>query len=72
MRMIDIEIEDTKLADLGIEQEKTYTNFWFDESKLSGFWFGCDGESIHFYLGSLSFLCENNEKNIKLLKSIIQ
>lgn len=71
MAKVDIEIEDKKLSELGIEQKPTYTPFYFSESHFIGYWFDGGGEVIHFYIGAQDFLCKKIQDNIDLFEAIL-
>ncbi len=72
MKVIEIQIEDVKLANLGIDAEPRYAPFTFNEAQFLGYWFDKGGETVHVYIGAHDFICENSEANIKLFKSMLQ
>ena len=69
MKEIRIEIENIKLADLGIDQPIEYRTFRFKESQLVGYWIS--KEAIVFYIGAQTFNCKICQENIDLLDSIL-
>lgn len=69
MKQINIEIENTKLAELGIDQETEYRPLRFNERHLIGYWISKD--AIIVYIGTEQFLCKICQKNIDLLDSIL-
>ena len=71
MKYIDIQIEDTQLAELGIEQPAVYATLRFNEAHLVGYWTNSNGDTITFYLGPQSFICENNAENRDVLISAL-
>jgi len=71
MKEVKIEIVNTELQDLGVDQESTYTPLRFAESHFIGYWISNEGESLTFYLGVQSFLCRNCQKNIEIFESIL-
>jgi hypothetical protein len=68
MKEIEIEIEDIKLAEMGIEQPIQYRPLRFMESKFVGYWIS--NTSMIVYIGSEKFICEKCQKNINILESI--
>ena len=70
MKEVRIEIEDTELANLGVDQEVRYTPYRFPESKFSGYWISEKDNHIVFYVGTQTFNCKNIQKNIDIFESI--
>ena len=71
--IIDIEIEDRSLEDLGVETKTTLTPLHFDGKLLGAFWADPDGEFVKFYLKGITagaFCCKPSRQNIDLLKKI--
>lgn len=75
MREVNIEIEDRKLNELGIEQLPDYTPFRFKESAFSGYWktknLMTKEGILEFYVGSETFHCKDNQRNIDIFESIL-
>jgi hypothetical protein len=71
MKEVKIEIVNTQLEDLGVDQPTTYTPLWFNESHFIGYWISNEGETLTFYLGPQAFICRNCQKNIDLFNSIL-
>ena len=71
MKEIKIEIVNTQLEEMGINQDATYTPLRFSESHFIGYWISNEGETLTFYLGMQSFICRNCQKNIELFESIL-
>ena len=72
MRKINVQLENCKLADLGIDQTPTYTELRFNEAHFVGYWLSIENEDIiTFYLGPQSFICKKSQKNIQLFESIL-
>ena len=69
MKEIKIEIENIKLAEMGIDQPIEYRPLRFMESQFVGYWIS--EFSIVFYIGSQTFNCKNCQKNIDLFESIL-
>jgi len=70
MKEVQIQLENTKLAELGLGSEITYAPLRFNEAHFIGYWINSDGDTITFYLGSQSFLCANTQKNIIIFETI--
>lgn len=71
MKEIDIQIENTELSNLGIDQEDSYTTLYFNESQFIGYWISNTGSSLTFYIGSQCFICDNSKRNKSLFDSIL-
>lgn len=69
MKQIYIEIENTKMAEMGIDQEPVYKPLIFNEKQLVGYWISSD--NIIVYIGVQTFLCKICQKNIDLLNQIL-
>ena len=72
MKSVKIEIVNTKLDDLGIDQEPIYVPFRFNEKLLVGYWVDSKFDVIAFYIGSCSFICKHTTANIYLFESILK
>jgi hypothetical protein len=72
MKEVQIAIVNTQMANLGIEQEDTFVPLRFKESQFIGYWMSDKGESLTFYLGPQSFVCQNTQKNVELFESILK
>lgn len=72
---VKIEIENIKLAELGIDQPMKYAVLNFNESQFIGYWISINEvtfiKTIIFYIGSQTFNCEYNDHNIGLFQSIL-
>lgn len=66
-----IEIENSQLQKMGVEQDGKYAPFIFNPDKFVGYWISEEENEITFYLDSMSFICELNSKNIKLFNDIL-
>lgn len=71
MKEVQIQLENTKLADFGLGSEVTYAPLRFNESHFIGYWINSDGDTITFYLGYQSFLCANTTYNVFIFESIL-
>jgi hypothetical protein len=76
MKEIEFEIIDTKLENLGIEQQSEYTTLKFRESALHAYWICHSVEDpneliIKVYIATDCFLCKYTKENIELLNSIL-
>jgi hypothetical protein len=75
MKEVRIEIENTKLAELGVEQPIKYAPFRFNESQFIGYWVSENEETgiktIIFYTNGQTFNCKYCEKNINIFESIL-
>jgi hypothetical protein len=72
MKEVKIEIVDTGLEDMGVEQPTRYASLRFNESHFIGYWIPDHRETISFYLGSQSFVCKNTQYNVELFESILK
>jgi hypothetical protein len=72
MVQVKIEIVNTKLEEMDIEQPVRYATLRFNESHFIGYWVSNEGANLTFYLGCQSFLCKNCELNIALFESILK
>lgn len=68
---IYIEIENSQLQEMGVEQEGKYAPFVFDPALFVGYWISEEDDKITFYVDSLQFLCKYSTKNIKLFNDIL-
>ena len=72
---INIEIENIKLAEMGIDQPIRYRPFRFRKDKFIGYWISVNDETfietIIFYVGSHTFNCKPSQKNIDLFELIL-
>ena len=66
-----IEIENSQLQKMGVEQEAKYAPFVFNPDKFIGYWPSEEDDKITFYVDSLQFLCKYTSKNIKLFNDIL-
>jgi len=66
---VQIETEDIKLADMGIDQPAKFKTLRFKEWYFVGYW--VSDEAIVFYVGSQTFTCEVTKHNIDLFESIL-
>lgn len=72
MKEVQIQLENGKLIDLGLESEVTYAPLRFNESHFVGYWINSDDNTIIFYLtGGKPFLCANNSENIAIFETIL-
>ena len=68
MTEIKIEVINTQLEDLGVDQSPSYIPFRFRESQFIGYWVDSLAQNITFYIGGASFVCRNNKKILIYLK----
>ena len=68
--VVNIEIEDVHLAELGVEQAARYVPFAFNTNQFVGYWVG-SGNQLHAYIGGDIFICKASQKNIDLFESIL-
>jgi hypothetical protein len=75
MKKIRFEIEEVKLAEMGIDQPIRYAVLYFNPSQLIGYWISTNvitfEKTIVFYIGSQTFNSMYCEENIELLNSIL-
>ena len=73
MKEVKIEIENTELAELGVDQPIMYTTLRFCEAHFLGYFVQItDPTVISFYLGSQVFVCKNTVYNVQLFESIMK
>lgn len=72
---IKIEIENIKLAEMGVDQPIRYRPFRFNKDHFIGYWISVNDETfietIIFYVGSQTFNCKCCQKYIDLFDSIL-
>lgn len=75
MKEVRIEIENTDLRELGVDQPEQYAPFRFKESHFNGYWITKNDETqiekIIFYVGGITFMCKYCKKNIDIFESIL-
>jgi hypothetical protein len=71
MAEIQIQIVDSKLQEMEIEQEPTYATLYFAEHLFAAYWRCSDLKTITFYVGGTSYLCRNTPKNVEIFDNII-
>jgi hypothetical protein len=72
MTEIKIEVMNTQLEELGLDQSPTYIPFRFKDSAFVGYWTDSLSQNITFYVGDGSFVCRNNKKNIDIFESLLK
>lgn len=72
--IVNIEIENTRLAKLGIDQPVEYRPLNFNSDHFVGYWINERAEStdkyIIFYVGTQTFNCKHCELNIRKLEAL--
>jgi hypothetical protein len=71
MKEVRIELMNTDLEEMGIDQPSKYTPLKFNESHFIGYWISSEGATLTFYVGAQTFMCRNCQKNIDLFESIL-
>jgi len=71
MAEVKIEVVNTDLEEMGVDQNPSYIPFRFNGSHFIGYWVDTTGATITFYVGDTSFVCRNNPKNVTLFESLI-
>jgi len=72
MTEIKIEIVNTQLDDMGIEQAPTYIPFRFRDSAFVGYWTDTLAQNITFYVGDNSFVCRNTKRNLEIFEGLLK
>jgi hypothetical protein len=72
MTEIKIEIINTQLEELGVDQSATYIPFRFKDSAFVGYWTDSESQNITFYVGYCSFVCRNTKRNLEIFESLLK
>lgn len=67
--IVKIEIENTKLAELGIDQPIEYRELYFNSDHFVGYW--VSDKNIVFYVGTQTFNCKLCELNVDKFEAIL-
>lgn len=74
METIQISIINTKLEDLGLDQDDEYTDLHFRPKELMGYWIVKDGDEepeICAYIGAHKFFLKYTQENEEKLHRIL-